>query len=49
MTDEGMFVGTTAIRESNHDYYKIITDSDTEEPAPESASSPIKIISLVLF
>ena len=30
VTDEGMFVGTTAIRESNHDYYKIITDSDTE-------------------
>lgn len=30
VTNEGMFVGTTAIRESNHDYYKIITDSDTE-------------------
>ena len=30
VTDEGMFVGTTAIRDSNHDYYKIITDSDTE-------------------
>lgn len=30
VTDEGMYVGTTAIRESNHDYYKIITDSDTE-------------------
>ena len=30
VTHEGMFVGTTAIRESNHDYYKIITDSDTE-------------------
>ena len=30
VTDEGMYVGTTAIRESNHDYYKIITDSPTE-------------------
>ena len=30
VTDEGMYVGTTAIRESNHDYYKIITDSTTE-------------------
>ena len=30
VTDEGMYVGTTAIRESNHDYYKIITDSNTE-------------------
>ena len=30
VTHEGMFVGTTAIRESNHDYYKIITDSNTE-------------------
>ena len=31
VTNEGMFVGTTAIRESNHDYYKIITDSNTEK------------------
>ena len=31
VTHEGMFVGTTAIRESNHDYYKIITDSNTEK------------------
>ena len=30
VTDEGMYVGTTAIRESNHDYYRIITDSTTE-------------------
>jgi len=30
VTDEGMYVGTTAIRESNHDYYKVITDSTTE-------------------
>ncbi len=30
VTDEGMYVGTTAIRESNHDYYKIITDSLTK-------------------
>ena len=30
VTDEGMYVGTTAIRESNHDYYKVITDSPTE-------------------
>lgn len=30
VTDEGMYVGTTAIRESNHDYYKIITNSSTE-------------------
>ena len=31
VTHGGMFVGTTAIRESNHDYYKIITDSNTEK------------------
>ena len=30
VTDEGMYVGTTAIRESNQDYYKVITDSSTE-------------------
>ena len=30
VTDEGMYVGTTAIRESNQDYYKVITDSTTE-------------------
>ena len=30
VTDEGMYVGTTAIRESNQDYYKVITDSKTE-------------------
>ncbi|MDC0556577.1 hypothetical protein OAO34_02195 [Candidatus Poseidoniaceae archaeon] len=30
VTDEGMYVGTTAIRESNQDYYKVITDSPTE-------------------
>ena len=35
VTHEGMFVGTTAIRESNHDYYKIITDSIPKEPAPK--------------
>lgn len=29
VTGDGIFVGTTAIRESNHDYYKIITNSDT--------------------
>lgn len=30
VTDEGMYVGTTAIRESNQDYYNVITDSPTE-------------------
>jgi len=30
VTDEGMYVGTTAIRESNQDYYKVITNSSTE-------------------
>lgn len=29
VTDDGFFVGTTAIRESNHDYYKQITNSET--------------------
>jgi hypothetical protein len=29
--ENGMFVGTTAIRESNHDYYEVITDSKTEQ------------------
>ncbi len=28
--DNGMYVGTTAIRESNHNYYEIITDSTTK-------------------
>lgn len=44
VTDEGMFVGTTAIRESNHDYYKIITDSDTERTGAKiSLLNPLNV------
>lgn len=31
VTDEGIYVGTTAIRESNHDYYSLITNSITRK------------------
>ena len=52
VTDEGMYVGTTAIRESNQDYYKVITDSSTERTGAKicyipfnSKSNPIEITS----
>ena len=41
VTDEGMYVGTTAIRESNHDYYKIITDSPTERTGAKISFLPL--------
>ena len=41
VTDEGMFVGTTAIRESNHDYYKVITDSPTERTGAKISFLPL--------
>ena len=42
VTDEGMYVGTTAIRESNHDYYKIITDSLTKRTKANICYIPFK-------
>ena len=41
VTDEGIYVGTTAIRESNHDYYKIITDSNTERTGAKISFIPL--------
>ena len=41
VTDEGMYVGTTAIRESNHDYYKVITDSPTERTGAKISFLPL--------
>ena len=41
VTDEGMYVGTTAIRETNHDYYKIITDSTTERTGAKISFIPL--------
>ena len=42
VTDEGMYVGTTAIRESNQDYYKVITDSSTERTGAKICYIPFK-------
>ena len=42
VTDEGMYVGTTAIRESNQDYYKVITDSSTERTGAKNLLYPIR-------
>ena len=42
VTDEGMYVRTTAIRESNQDYYKVITDSTTERTGAKICYIPFK-------